>query len=151
MPGEPKPTTATLISCMSYSDADAAIEWLCRAFGFKPHAVYRDGDGKVVHAQLSFGNGMIMVGPHAKGEFGQRFMTLPERTGGKCTQAVYAIVDDVDAHHARAAAAGAKIVMAPKDEAYGGRNYAALDLEGHAWSFGSYDPWTVVANDPARP
>jgi uncharacterized glyoxalase superfamily protein PhnB len=97
-------------------------------------------------AGLSFGNGMIMVGPDAKGEFGQRFMTLPERTGSRCTQAVYVIVDDVDAHHARAAA-GAKIVMPPKDEDYGGRNYAVLDPEGHAWSFGSYDPWTAGAKE----
>lgn len=65
MTGGPKPTTATMISCMSYRDADAAIGWLCRAFGFKEHAVY--GDGKVVHAELSFANGMIMVGPDAKG------------------------------------------------------------------------------------
>lgn len=136
----------TMISCMSYRDPNAAIEWLGKAFGFAPHAVYKDDAGTVVHAELTCGAGMIMIGPVGKGDFGQRFMTTPEKAGGRCTQAVYVIVDDVDAHHARAAAAGAEIVMPPKDEDYGGRNYAARDPDGHVWSFGSYDPWTKPKN-----
>lgn len=132
-----------LSSCLTYKDADAAVDFLCRAFGFKEHAVYRDEAGKVVHAELAFGDGMIMLGPDEKGEFGKRVMTLPERAGGRCTQAVYAIVADVDAHHAKAKAAGAEILLPPKDESYGGRVYSARDPEGHAWSFGSYDPWAA--------
>jgi uncharacterized glyoxalase superfamily protein PhnB len=134
-----------MISCMSYRDADAAADWLAKAFGFEPHAVYRGDDGKVVHAELKFGNGMIMIGPEGKGEFGQAYMTMPDKAGGRSTQVVYVIVEDVDAHHARAKAAGAEILIAPKDESYGGRNYAARDPEGHCWSFGSYNPWTVTA------
>lgn len=137
---DPAPKSG-LISCLGYKDADAAVGWLCRAFGFKEHAVYRDDAGKVVHAQLIFGNGMIMLGPDQGGEFGRMVMTLPERAGGRCTQTLYVIVDDVDAHHARAAAAGAETIIAPRDESYGGRSYSVRDPEGHAWSFGSYDPW----------
>ncbi len=129
-----KQTTVTMIPCFGYADPKAAIPWLGRAFGFEPYAVHLNDAGDVVHAELTFGCGMIM--------FNLRFMTTPENAGGRCTQSVYVIVDDVDAHHARAAAAGAEIVMAPKDEDYGGRNYAARDAEGHIWSFGSYDPWT---------
>jgi uncharacterized glyoxalase superfamily protein PhnB len=141
MSGGPKATTATMISCLNYRDADAAVDWLKRAFGFGEHAVYRGEDGNVIHAELSFGNGMIMLGPEGKGEFGKKVMTLPGAAGGRCTQTVYAIVDDADAHHARAVAAGAEIVMPLKDESYGGRGYSARDPEGHCWSFGTYDPW----------
>jgi uncharacterized glyoxalase superfamily protein PhnB len=136
---------SSLISCLGYKDADAAVAWLVRAFDFKEHAVYRDDNGKVVHAELTFDNGMIMIGPDGGGEFGKRFMTLPERTGERCTQVVCIIVKDVDAHHDRAKAAGAEIVMPPIDAGYGGRTYAARDPEGHVWSIGSYDPWATPA------
>jgi uncharacterized glyoxalase superfamily protein PhnB len=53
----------------------------------------------------------------------------------------YIIVTDVDAHHDRAVAAGAKVVYPPTDQDYGGRNYSALDPEGNIWHFGDYDPW----------
>ena len=134
-----------LVSALGYQDADAAVGFLCRAFGFEERAVYRDEAGKVVHAELTFGNGMIMIGPDQGGAFGKMVMTLPERAGGRCTQSIYAIVDDVDAHHARAVAAGADILIAPRNESYGGRGYSARDPEGHAWSFGSYDPWSRPA------
>lgn len=130
-----------LISCLGYRDTRAAVDWLVRAFGFEARAVYRDDAGTVVHAELSFGNGMIMIGPDGGGEFGKMVMTLPERAGGRCTQTIYIIVDDVDAHFVRASAAGAETLIAPRGESYGGRSYSVRDPEGHAWSFGSYDPW----------
>ena len=141
MANGPKATTATMISCMSYTDANAAIEWLGKAFGFKPHMVYRDDAGAVVHAELSFGSGMMMLGPASKGDFGKEFIIQPKNAQGRCTQTVYVIVDDVDAHHDRAKTAGAEIVRPPKDEDYGGRVYSARDPEGHVWTFGNYDPW----------
>jgi uncharacterized glyoxalase superfamily protein PhnB len=132
-----------LIACLNYKDADAAVDFLCRGFGFKEHAVYRDDAGKVVHAELVFDNGMVMLGPDQGGEFGKVVMTLPERAGGRCTQTIYIVVDDVDAHYARASAVGAETVIAPRDESYGGRSYSVRDPEGHAWSFGTYDPWAA--------
>jgi uncharacterized glyoxalase superfamily protein PhnB len=140
-----EPQGSRLVSCLGYKDADAAVDWLCRAFGFKEHAVYRNEAGKVIHAELTFGNGMIMIGPGDAGEFGKMVMTLPEHAGARCTQTVYVIVDDVDAHHARASAAGAETLIAPRGESYGGRSYAVRDPQGHAWSFGSYDPWAPPA------
>ena len=136
-----KSTTVTMISCFGYRDPQAAIEWLGTAFGFEPRAVHKNEAGGVVHAELTFGRGMIMIGPAGESDFNKHYMTTPEKAGARCTQTVYVIVEDVDAHHARAAAAGAEILIAPKDESYGGRNYAARDPEGHVWSFGSYDPW----------
>ncbi|MGE5595505.1 MAG: VOC family protein, partial [Hyphomicrobiales bacterium] len=59
---------------------------------------------------------------------------------GGATQDIYCVVPDPDAHFARAKAAGAEILHEPQDEPYGGRDYGTLDLEGHYWSFGSYQP-----------
>ena len=97
MAASAKSTMATMISCMSYRDPNAAVDWLGKAFGFEPHAVYKDDKGVVMHAELTCGNGMIMIGPDGKGDFGKRFMTMPDRAGGRATQAVYVIVEDVDA------------------------------------------------------
>ena len=93
-----------------------------------------------VHAQLSLGNGMIMLGSVRQTEFG-RLMKQPDEIGGAETQSVYVIVTDADALYSRAKAGGAKIVLDIKDEDYGGRGFSCRDLEGHLWSFGTYDPW----------
>ena len=137
-----KNTQATIIPVLRYRDAPAAIEWLCKAFGFQKHLVVPHQDGSVAHAQLSFGNGMIMLASVAKTEtaFG-RLMKQPDELGGAQTQIAYLIVSDVDAAYANAKAAGAKIATEIKEEDYGGRDFSCYDLEGHLWSFGSYDPW----------
>lgn len=135
-----KNTRTNVIATYRYRDAPAAIEWLCKAFGFEKHAVYPDPDGTIAHAQLTFGNGMIMLGSARDDEYGKTVKT-PADVGGVVTGGVYVVVEDVDAHHARAAAAGARITDPPEDRDYGGRGYGCRDLEGQVWSFGSYDPW----------
>jgi uncharacterized glyoxalase superfamily protein PhnB len=130
-----------VIPTLRYRDAPAAIEWLCRAFGFEKHLVVPGEEGTIAHAQLRFGNGMIMLGSARDDEFG-RWQRPPRDAGGDGTQSAYVIVADPDAHHARAVAAGARIVLPLVDEDYGGRGYSCLDPEGHVWSFGSYDPWS---------
>lgn len=129
-----------IIPTMRYQDAPAAIEFLCRAFGFEKHLVVPGEDGTVAHAQLTLGDGMIMLGSARDDEFG-RLQKPPREVGGVGTQSPYIVVRDVDAHHARALAAGAKVVMPPEDKDYGGRGYGCLDPEGYLWNFGSYDPW----------
>ena len=136
----PADTTATIIPCLRYRDAPAAIDWLCRAFGFERHAVYAEGD-TVHHAQLVFGNGMVMLGSaDTASEWGRR-IAQPGDIGGLETQSPCVVVADVDAHYARAVAAGAEVVQDIADQDYGGRGYSCRDLEGHLWWFGSYDPW----------
>jgi uncharacterized glyoxalase superfamily protein PhnB len=135
-----KNTISTVIPAMRYRDANAAIEWLCKAFGFERHLVVPGENGTVAHAQLTFGNGMIMLGSAREDEFGQRVKS-PREIGGIGTRSAYVIVEDADAHYARAKAAGAEIVMEVEDQDYGGRLYSCLDPEGHLWSFGTYDPW----------
>ena len=120
-----KSTRVTVIPGLRYRDAPAAIEWLVKAFGFEKHLVVPKPDGTIVHAQLSFGNGMIMLGTAVDSEFG-RLIKQPDQIGGAETQTAYVIAKDADAHYARAKAAGAKIVIDIKDQDYG---------------FGTYDPW----------
>jgi uncharacterized glyoxalase superfamily protein PhnB len=138
--------TATLIPCLRYRDAPAAIEWLCRTFGFEKHLVAPNADGSIAHAQLSFGNSMVMLGSvqQKETEFG-RLMKQPDELGGASTQSIYVVVKDTDLVYAQAKAAGAKIAMAIGSEEYGGRGFSCYDLEGHLWSFGSYDPWAAPA------
>lgn len=132
--------SSVIIPTLKYEDAPAAIEWLCRAFGFEKHLVAPGEDGLINHAQLTFKNGMIMLGSVRDSEFDQLQKT-PRAVGGAGTQSPYIVVEDVDAHCAVARAAGAEIVMEPVDEDYGGRLYACRDPEGHLWNFGTYDPW----------
>lgn len=139
-----KQTTSTVIPTLRYQDAPAAIDWLCRAFGFEKRLVVPGENGTVAHAQLIFGNGMIMLGSEGDDAFGQ-YQKAPRASGMPGAQSPYVIVEDTDVHYARATAAGAKIVLEIKDEDYGGRGYSCLDPEGHLWNFGSYDPWAETS------
>jgi len=132
---------STIIPTLSYRDAPAMIDWLERAFGFHKQAVYMDGD-VVLHAQLTFGSGMVMLGSANKDGDWARLMAQPDEIGGRSTHGVCVVVDDADAHCARAKAAGAAIAIDIADQHYGGRGYAARDPEGYVWWFGSYDPWS---------
>lgn len=135
-----KHTTATVIPCLRYRDAPKAIEWLCGTFGFEAQLVVPNPDGSIAHAQLRFGNGMIMIGSVLDTEFG-RLMKQPDEVGGAETQCAYVVVADADVICQRAKSAGAQIVLDIKDEDYGGRGFTCRDLEGHLWNFGTYDPW----------
>lgn len=130
----------TIIPSLRYRDASAAIEFLCEAFGFARHLVVPGPEGTIRHAQLTLGNGMIMLGSARNRDFGQLVKT-PQELGAN-TQSAYVIVPEIDAHYRHAKAAGTEIVMDIADQPYGGRLYTALDPEGNLWTFGSYDPWT---------
>jgi uncharacterized glyoxalase superfamily protein PhnB len=131
---------STIIPCMRYRDAHAAIEWLCKAFGFEKHAVYEDDHGRVVHAQLVYGLGMVMLSDTTPDGFGQH-MAQPDDIQGRETQCAAVTVTDCKAHYEHAKAAGAEIIDEYAEKEYGGAGYGCRDLEGHLWWFGSYDPW----------
>ncbi|WP_313055618.1 VOC family protein [Pseudomonas lopnurensis] len=144
MSHQSKNTTSTLIPCLRYRDVAAAIDWLCRAFGFERQRVYEDELVGIIHAQLGFGSGMLMVGPVDDSEYGRQ-LRQPDELGGASTQGIYVIVNSADALYTQAKAAGAQVVVELKDEDYGGRGFSCRDLEGHLWSFGTYDPWADEA------
>ena len=133
-------STGAVIPALRYHNAPAAIDWLCQVFGFARHAVYEGENGTIAHAELSLGNGMIMLGSCKDDESSSGFKT-PEELGDKETRNVYLVVPDADAAYARAQAAGATVIRPIEDTPYGSREFAVKDPEGHSWSAGTYDPW----------
>lgn len=126
-----------IFPALRYRDANAAIEWLERVFGFAEKAVHRGEDGKVQHAELQLGAGLIMLGQYS--DEGWMGGNTPDALAS--TMSIYIVVADPDAHYERARAAGAEIVREPTDQDYGSREYSARDPEGNLWSFGTYDPY----------
>ncbi len=114
-----------------YRDARAAIDFLRDAFGFEEVARYDNDDGTIAHAELRYGDGMIMLGSQREGDL------YADHIGSEW---VYVVVDDADAHYARAVEHGAEIIMELTDQDYGSRDYAARDPEGNTWNFGTYRP-----------
>ncbi|MFG3285836.1 VOC family protein [Streptomyces sp. NPDC048111] len=117
-----------------YGDAKAAIRRLKEAFGFTEVCTYEGEDGSVMHAELSYGAGVVMLGSKGREGLFARTMADAGPVG------VYVVVSDVDAHHKRAAEHGMEILMEPTDQDYGSRDYMARDAEGNVWSFGTYAP-----------
>jgi uncharacterized glyoxalase superfamily protein PhnB len=115
---------------LKYKDAHAAIDFLERAFGFERRQVHEGDGGAIVHAELGFGDQMLGLSSTGVGN------PVFEQGAGRTT--VYVAVDEVDSLHDRAKSAGAEIVMAPQDQDYGSRDFAARDPEGNIWSFGTY-------------
>ena len=118
-----------------YQDAPAAIDWLCRVFGFMQLMSVPGDNGTIVHAQLSLGPAIIMVGSGSDWSGDERPNDIL-----LVKQGVYVSVDDADAHYETAKTAGAQIVRGPEDTDYGSREYSAYDPGGYYWSFGTYRP-----------
>jgi uncharacterized glyoxalase superfamily protein PhnB len=106
---------STVIPVLGYEDVAAAIEWLCDTFGFTER--WRAGSHR---AQLAVGDGAVAI---------------TERRGEGRPAEVMVRIDDVDGHHERARQGGARIVQEPADYPYGERQYTAVDLGGHHWTF----------------
>lgn len=129
-----------VIPMIAYEDGVAALDWLAKAFGFQERDRWVEPDGTLSHGEMQTGDGVIMLAtptPHYRG---------PKRHRETCEQArkwsevpyiidgVLVHVDDLDAHFARAKAAGATILSEIQDDSQG-RRYRAEDLEGHRWFF----------------
>jgi uncharacterized glyoxalase superfamily protein PhnB len=114
-----------------YKDPSAAVEWLARAFGFERSMLITNADGKLEHAEMTFGDGYIMIGTEWAS-----YTASPASTDGKNTQILHVhLSDGIDAHCERARAAGATIVRELNDEFFGDRVYSARDPECHVWTF----------------
>ena len=126
------PRQPSFSPALSYRDNRAALAWLEAAFGFEPAMVIVDAKGAIVHAQMRFGDGVVMVGEEWSAN-----RRSPASVGGVCTQTVHVhLDDDLDGHCARARAAGAVIEAEPEVQFYGEKTYRAVDPEGHVWTFG---------------
>ena len=131
MPKNPPENTPRVTPYLYYQDVAAALRFLADAFGFREKLRMPGSDGKIAHAEMTLGDGLVMMGcPGAD-------YRNPKRLG-QTTQSLYVYVDDVDAHCARAKKAGAKIINEPEDQFYGDRRYGAEDPEGHHWFFATH-------------
>jgi uncharacterized glyoxalase superfamily protein PhnB len=134
----------TFGSALFYKDPFAALDWLERAFGFERSMVITDAEGRLAHSEMRLGDGYVMVGSEWTD-----YVASPASVGGKNTQMVHIqLKEGIDAHCARARAAGAVIVREPADQFYGDRVYSARDPEGHVWSFGQ--PVRKVSREEAE-
>jgi len=133
----PKPayTPSDIHPSLTYDDAPAAIDWLCRAFGFTKRFVVSGPNDRVEHSELSLGTGVVMVSSPKPED-----RRLSPRALAGSAQALSVFVPDPEAHHKRAVAAGARIIRPLQTEEYGARGYMAVDPEGHMWYFGNYRP-----------
>lgn len=115
-----------------YRDPRAAIIWLESAFGFETRLIVDDGQGGVIHSELTLGDGYIMVVGPPSGQ-----AVSPAAFGGRSTQSVHVQLEDgLDARCEQARAAGASIEREPATQPYGDRVFTCRDLEDHPWSFG---------------
>ncbi len=137
-------TRQSVYPALRYRDAEAAIAFLTSAFGFTEHVVYRSDAGQIEHAELRLGPSLIMLGQYREGGW----LDTPNMDPMTSPTTMYVVVDDPDARHAQAKAAGAAIIRELEDQDYGSRDFAARDIEGNVWSFGTYDP-QAVQHQPA--
>jgi uncharacterized glyoxalase superfamily protein PhnB len=120
--------TQTVTPYLLYEDADAAVEFLTRAFGFvEVDRTIGGAGGTHVELQVAPGGASIYLGAPPSN------FQNPSTVGR--TSMTYVIVDDVGAHHARARAEGASIFEEPVDTPFGHRRYSCEDPQGHQWSF----------------
>jgi uncharacterized glyoxalase superfamily protein PhnB len=122
-----------LSSAVFYQDAKAAFRWLEQAFGFQPLFVILDPAGNLAHSEMTYGNGVVMIG----NEWSEDHRS-PKSLQGKNTQTVHvqlAAGEDLDAHCHHARSSGATILQEPETQFYGDRSYSAKDPEGHIWTF----------------
>lgn len=123
-------TTQRIVTVLVYADIEAAHDFLVATFGFTSGGVHRTGDGEVVHGEVSQDGEAVWL-HRVSPTYGLRGAAEL----GSCTGMLNVFVGDVDDHHARSAAAGARIAFPPADQPYGQREYGVYDLEGRLWSF----------------
>lgn len=116
-----------LYPTLRYDDPRAAHDWLERVIGFESVAVHEGEDGKIEHAEMRWGEDLIMFG-------------APNEAFPKNPVTIYVTCDDPDAAYAKAKTAGGEITRELFDADYGNREFAVRDPEGNEWSFGTYEP-----------
>jgi uncharacterized glyoxalase superfamily protein PhnB len=124
-------TTPVISPALRYQDGPAAVDWLVRALGFDARSDHRTPDGLVAHADLRFGTSTIGVSSSAA--------SAPGTPWAQVRHGLYVRVENPDAVHDRARAAGTPIVMPLRDMDYGSRDFTLCDPAGQLWAFGTYD------------
>ena len=132
---------STTVPILRYNDAQKAIDWLCKAFGFEVYLLLPAKEsGKIDHCRLVRGSSMIMVASfNQEEEFEKRFIS-PQRCGG-VTQCTSLVVDNPEELFQSALAAKANIIDEIASLPFGGKTFTCEDFESHVWVISSHDPW----------
>ncbi len=120
---------------LTVKDAEAALDFYQRAFGFRKRNAVPGPDGKIMHAEMAWQDAVIMLGP--EGGNGCP-VGSPATLGIPSPVGLYVYCDDVDALYARAEAAGARVRMPPQDTFWGDRMCQLADPDGHTWNFATF-------------
>jgi len=132
---------STVIPGLYYRNAKEMIEWLCETFGFEKQLVIAGPNDSVMHSQLTFGNGMVMVGSVHSGTPGSTLIRHPYEIKQAETRMLSLIVSDCAELHTKAKAAGAQIISELEKKQFGGEAFTCSDPEGYMWQFTTYNPW----------
>jgi len=135
-----------IIPSLIYEDAPRMVDWLCDTFGFTRRAVFEDGKGGIAHAELTLGDGMIMLGSPKDNDFNQ-LQSTPKTLRG-VTQSPYLVVDDAQAVFDKVALAGGMIVGELRRDTESGDSFFCYDPEGYLWCIGTYNPWQEGVQQP---
>ena len=128
-------------SYLTTPDGAKALDFYQRAFGFEKKNVMAGPDGTIMHAEVAWKDGIVMFGPSNKVE-----TKTPAQSGVMPPFGIFVYVDDVDALHARATAAGAKVVFPLADQFWGDRTVTLSDPDGYCWTFAT----NVADFDPSK-
>ncbi len=148
MPQRPaKPAAMPRITAyLTVSDPQVSLDFYAEAFGFesKQDGCISGPDGKIMHAEMRFADGVIMFGPEAN--CGGADFKTPAHSGVASPISLYVYCDDVDKLAKRAEDAGAQVVQKPETMFWGDRMCSVLDPDGHRWSFAT----NVADFDPSK-
>ncbi len=122
-----------IVPYLHYKDVEKAVEWLTSVLGFQVSFTLPDKKGNLLHADIKYAEGVVMLGPA-----NPQYNSLSPLDLPGVNQGLYVYVDDVDGHFEKAKSKGAEIIMQPEDMFWGDRVYALKDLEGHQWTFGQH-------------
>jgi uncharacterized glyoxalase superfamily protein PhnB len=139
-----QPDVPRIVPMMAYEDVPAALDWLSRAFGLTERMRFEEPDGRITHAEMELGDGVIMLAnptPDYQSPKHHRDVCEQARRWSSVSWVIDGLlvyVDDVDEHYEQAKKAGATILSPPQDQTYGDRNYRVEDPEGHRWMFAKH-------------
>jgi len=129
-----------IIPMISYEDGTAAMDWLCRVFGFLEKTRMIDDAGRLTHGELTLGDGIVMLASPTPDYQSPKHHRTICKDAAKWYKVSYIIngilvyVDDVQKHYNKAKENGATILSGLEDGGPGLR-YRAEDLEGQRWMF----------------
>jgi PhnB protein len=139
-----------IVPALTVKDADAAVAFYEKAFGFEKHFSMPGPDGRTFHAEVAWRDALFMIGP--ENDAGP--CKSPATLGVRPSSSLYVYCDDVDALCQRATSAGAAVDMPPQDMFWGDRICSLIDPDGYVWCFATnvaeFDPKKAPPGCPAK-